>query len=297
MRILFHNYSNEVTTEPLYLFQAFKQSGLDAHIWADRRVSAFDVFDTVQPNVFVSHYRNITPDVMKYLDQAPQISLVLNVTGISEAQMKDVEAYLTAKNITVPFVFTNEFSYKPRPYTKFKCERLYPAFDLFRIRQHTAAPLCKEAVLSIEYDDFLKEELSKRDVYHLVQVTEGDKDENFDLRVNASSIQELSQYYHNFALVGNTDFVSSQLFFDLNFNAHNISVRVSDDENFSKFLTDIFVDEEALDDMERQVKNQLKSRHTPFHRAATLCKYLKFKDGMSQVERVKGQLGQMLENL
>lgn len=297
MRILFHNYSNEVTTEPLYLYQAMKQSGLDAHIWADRRMSAFDVFDRVQPNVFVSHFRNITPDVMKYLDQAPNISLVLNVTGISESQMKDVEAYLTAKNITVPFVFTNEFSYKSRPYTKFKCERLYPAFDLFGVRQHTAEPLCKEAVLAIEYDDFLQEELAKKEVYHIVQVTEGEKNEHFDLRVNASSIQELAQYYHKFTLCGNTDLCSSQLFFDLNFNAHNITVQVEDDENFSKFLTDIFVDEEALDDVGRQVKNQLKSRHTPFHRAATFCKYLKFKDGMSQVERVKGQLGEMLENL
>lgn len=297
MRILFHNYSNEVTTEPLYLFQALKQSGLDAHIWADKRVSAFDVFDSVKPDVFVSHYRNITPDVMKYLDQAPNIKLVLNVTDISETQMKDVEGYLTAKGIEVPFVFTNHFSYNPRPVTKLRCERLYPAFDLFRIRQHNATPLCKEAILSTEYDDFLEEELGKKEVYHLVQVTEGEKDEHFDLRVNASSIQELAQYYHNFLLCGNTDFVSSQLFFDLNFNAHNITVHVSDEDNFNKFLGDIFVDGEAQKDIGRQVKNQLKSRHTPFHRAATFLKYLKARDEMSQVERVKTQLGPMLENL
>lgn len=297
MRILFHNYSNEVTTESLYLFQALKQSGLDAHIWADKRVSAFDVFDSVKPDVFVSHYRNVTPDVMKYLDQAPNIKLVLNVTDISETQMKDVESYLTAKGIEVPFVFTNHFNYKPRPVTKLKCERLYPAFDLFRIRQHTVPPLCKEAILSTQYDDFLKQELEKREVYHLVQVTEGDKDENFDLRVNASSIQELSQYYHNFTLCGNTDFVSSQLFFDLNFNAHNITVNVSDEDNFNRFLGDIFMDSGSVEDMGRQIKNQLKSRHTPFHRAATFLKYLKARDEMSQVERVKTQLGPMLENL
>lgn len=297
MRILFHNYSNEVTTEPLYLFQALRQSGLDAHIWADKRVSAFDIFDRVKPDVFVSHYRNITPDVMKYLEQAPNINLVLNVTDISEAQMKDVEAYLTSKNIKVPLVFTNNFSYKPRPFTKFKCERLYPAFDLFRIRQQPETVLCKEAVLSLEYNDFLEEQLKDKDVYHLVQVTEGEKNEHFDLRVNASSIQELAQYYHKFTLCGNTDLCSSQLFFDLNFNAHNITVQVEDDENFNKFLSDIFVDGDTEGDIGKQIKNQLKSRHTPFHRAATFCKYLKAKDEMSKVETVKTQLGPMLENL
>lgn len=297
MRILFHNYSDETTTEPLYLFQALQKSGIDAHIWADRNVSAYDTFDKVKPDVFVSNFRNITPDIMKYLEQAPNISLVLNVTDISDSQMKGVEDYVKEKKIKVPFVFTNSFGYKPLPKTELKCERIFPAFDLFRVRPAGAAPVCKEAVLSKSFDGHLEKQLTDKEVYHLIQVTDGEKDTNFDLRVNASSIQELAQYYKSISLVGDVDFCSSQLFFDLNFNANNVTVRVEDEENFDKFLLNIFKDAKSEEQMGRQIRQQLKSRHTPFHRAATFLKHLKYKDGMEQVEQVKGQLPNMLKDL
>jgi len=298
MKILFHNYSDEITTEPAYLFQALQKSGLDAHFWSDRNVGAYDTFDQIQPDVFVSNFRNITPDIVKYLEQSPRINLVLNVTGISDAQMQEVEGFLEAKKIDVPFVFTNSFSHKPLPKTRLKCERIFPAFDLFRVRQGVAVDLvCKEAVLSREFNGHLEKQLAKKEVYHLIQVTEGEKDANFDLRVNASSIQELSQYYKEVSLVGDTDFCSSQLFFDLNFNAHNISVTVEDQENFTKFLSTVFKEDESNEDLALQIKDQMKARHTPFHRAATFLKHLKFQDGMLQVENVKGQLPAMLKEL
>lgn len=296
MRILFHNYSNETTTEPLYLFQALQKSGIDAHVWADQNVSAFDIFDQIKPDVFVSSFRNITPDIIKYLEQTPNISLVLNVTDISENQMKDVEVSLKSKKIKIPFIFTNSFEYKPLPETRIKCERIYPAFDLFRVRPKTQEPICKEAVLSRSFDGHLEKQLVDKEVYHLIQVTQGEKDENFDLRVNVSSVQELAQYYESLFLVGDADFCSSQLFFDLNFNADNVTVRVEDEDNFYKFLSTVF---EATETWvtPMQIKQQLKSRHTPFHRAATFMKHLKDEDGVAAVERVKSQLPEMIKEL
>jgi hypothetical protein len=110
-------------------------------------------------------------------------------------------------------------------------------------------------------------------------------------------MQDLFKYYRKWSLVGDADFCSSQIFFDLNFNVHNIVVAAEDGENFDKFLEEIFEDKDSGEDIGVQIKNQLKLRHTPFHRAATLMKYLKFKDGMSQVEHVKTQLSDMLKGL
>jgi len=299
MRILFHNYSDELTTEPLYLFQALEKSGLDAHIWANRNVSAFDTFDQVKPDVFVSNFRNVTPDIVKYLNQNSNIDLVLNVTGCSEAQMVGIEDHLKLNNIKCPFVFVNSFENKPLPKTKFKCERIYPAFDLFRVRPQKPNPDCKEAILSQSFDDHLEKELEGKEVYHLIQVTEGEKDENFDMRVNASSIHELAQYYKSFTLVGDVDFCSSQLFFDLNFNAKNVTVKFEDKEGFDKFLSTVFKDGDtkSAEEMSNQIKQQIKARHTPFHRASTFMKHLKDKEGVLQVDRVKDKLPEMLKDL
>jgi hypothetical protein len=298
MRILFHNYSNEITTEPLYLFQALQKSGIDSHVWNNPNESAFDTFDKVQPDVFVSSFRTVTPDILKYLKQNPKIDLVLNVTGCSAAQMNGVEEALKFNNIKSPFVFVNSFEYKPLQKTSLKCERIYPAFDLFRIAPKQNEPICKEAILSVSYDNHLEEQLASKEVYHLIQVTDGEKGEEFDLRSNVSSVQGLSQYYKSFSLVGDTDFCSSQLFFDLNFNANNISVNVEDKENFDKFLSSIFKDDgSSVREISSQIKQQLKARHTPFHRASTFMKHLKDKDGAIQVDTVKNQLPELLKDL
>jgi len=298
MKILFHNYSNETTTEPAYLCAALQKSGVDAKLWSDPRTSAFDAFDLTQPDVFVTSYQTITPDILKYIElNNKKIDLVLNVTGVSDAQMEDIESVIKNLKINVPLVFINSFSYKKRPKTSLKCERLFPAFDLFNIRRTDEKALCEEAVLATKPSEKLTEVLSKKRVYHLVQITNGKKDEEFDIRANAPSMQDLFKYYRKWSLVGDADFCSSQIFFDLNFNVHNIVVAAEDGENFDKFLEEIFEDKDSGEDIGVQIKNQLKLRHTPFHRAATLMKYLKFKDGMSQVEHVKTQLSDMLKGL
>jgi hypothetical protein len=298
MKILFHNYSNETTTEPAYLCAALQKSGVDAKLWSDPRMSAFDAFDLTQPDVFVTSYQTITPDILKYIElNNKKIDLVLNVTGVSDAQMEDIESVIKNLKINVPLVFINSFSYKRRPKTSLKCERLFPAFDLFNIRRTGEKALCEEAVLATKPSEKLTEVLSKKRVYHLVQITNGKKDEEFDIRANAPSMQDLFKYYRKWSLVGDADFCSSQIFFDLNFNVHNIVVAAEDGENFDKFLEEIFEDKDSGEDIGVQIKNQLKLRHTPFHRAATLMKYLKFKDGMSQVEHVKTQLSDMLKGL
>ena len=53
MKILFHNYSSSTSTEPLYLHNALQKCGVESVIWGDPNMSAYDVFDTTKPDVFV----------------------------------------------------------------------------------------------------------------------------------------------------------------------------------------------------------------------------------------------------
>lgn len=298
MTILFHNYSNGISTEPAYLASALQKCGINAQLWSDPRVSAFDVFDSVQPDVFITSFLTVTPDILKYLEcSTRKIDLVLNVTGVSDAQMENIESVIDAKNLNVPLVFTNHFGHKKQPKTKLKCERIYPAFDLFAVRRGLNKPVCREIVLASSDSEFLQSEIAKKNVYHLAQVTNGEKEEAFDFRVNSPSIQGILGRYENCTLVGDADFCSSQLFFDTSFNSTSVSVSTDNRDDFDKFLSEVFVDSGNQEDISVQIKHQLKVRHTPFHRAGTLLKHLKMKDGLSQVEHVKGQLGDILKEL
>ncbi len=296
MKILFHDYSGELTTEPRYLTVALQHCGVDAHLWNDSRISAFDIFDTLQPEVFISHYTMITSDIVKYLEQNNQIQLVINAAGMSESQIADFEKFVTAKNLNVPFVFTNSLSENPK--TNIRYERILPAFDLFAIqRSEYVKPLCPRAIFAKTHDDSVQHEIKDGGVYHLVQFTNGEIDSKFDIRSNAVSAHELYKKYNSFTLVGDMDFCSSQLFFDLTVNAPNVVVKTDDTETFEKFLVEIFNDTGSKEDMALQIKNQMKSNHTPFHRATTLMKHLGDEEMTAKVEVMQGHFPDAIKEI
>lgn len=298
MRILFHNYSNELTTEPLYLSNAMRQCGLDVTLWVDPSISAYDAFDMNKPDVFITHAYSVTPDIFKYLGESKKIDLVLNVTGLSDVQVSDIEKYCDHEGVKCPFMFTNHFSLKGRnktPDIKTKFHRVYPAFDLFLSNPIDKPKIISEGVISQHNDEQLQSVIKDKEVYHLIQVTNGEREDGFDLRTNATSLKGLYPVYNKLTVVGDANFCSSQLFFDLNYNTHNISISCHDETAFFDFLSEAFENIDTGEDIKLQVREQIKNRHTPFHRAATLCKHLKAKDEMAKVERAKSQLSELLK--
>ncbi len=109
MKLLTQNYSSHYTTEPFYLTECFKRVGVDAHLWADSNVSAFDMFDTVNPDVFVGHFAYLTEDVVKYLSQNKNIKPVINVTGTNQQQLKGITDTFMSMGLESPILFSNNF--------------------------------------------------------------------------------------------------------------------------------------------------------------------------------------------
>lgn len=296
MKILLHDYSSELTTEPRYLTVALQHCGIEAHLWNDSRVSAFDMFDKTQPEVFVSHYTIITPDIIKYLEQHNQIQLVVNVTGMSDSQIVDFEKFVAEKNINVPFVFTNSFG-GTKPLTNLRYESIAPAFDLFAIqRSPYVEPLCPRAVFARKYNDAVEYEIKDGGVYHTVQFTNGDIDTPFDIRSNVMSAHELYKKYQSFTLVGDMDFCSSQLFFDMTINATNITVK-TDTVPFEQFLLKVFKDTNSEEDIALQIRSQIKNHHTPFHRAETLMSHLKNEEAAAHIREACGKLPDAIKEI
>jgi hypothetical protein len=315
MKILLHNYSSELSSEPAYLYHALNQCGVNVGIWADPNMSAFDVFDLFSPDVFVTHVENLSPDIVKYLQQNGKIELVLNATTMSDSQFSNMELFLKEKSLTVPLVFSNSLSFKPRPKTSLNLQQLLPAFDLFARLQRqvdpSILPLCKEVIVSQKYGKVLKEFLlqesltdavdNKKINYHLAQFTNGEKSEDFDIRANILSLQALFDMYQTISIAGPADFCLSQIFFDSAINAREMSIIADDKDNFHKGLDEIFTDTNLQsnnrDEIKAEIKKQVKQRHTPFHRAATLLKHLKNKDAMAKVEKFKESLPELLKDI
>lgn len=299
MKILFHNYSNSLSTEPAYLSQALNQCGVQAGFWGDPNLSAFDALDSAQPDVLISSRLTLTKDIMTYLAQT-NVELVLNITGVMPNQLKMMLDSLKSSQIKVPFVFSNSFDYVKLDTGDVKCHRIYPAADIFNL-QPPREPILDECIISPKFDENVENYVANLGPHHLLYLAEGKLIPPFDLVGGILNIRHLYQLYKKITVFGGADFCSSQLFFDANLRAHNTAFNVPQNEveNWNSVLKTCFVEDAGWDSENIQpvIKAQIKARHTPFHRAWTLMKHLKYKDGMQKVESVKNQLSGALKDI
>ena len=84
MKALIQNYASVDTTEPLYLSECLNSVGIETTTWKNQDVSAFDMFDLSNPNLFITHYNLVTNDIIKYLSGHQNIECILNITGASK---------------------------------------------------------------------------------------------------------------------------------------------------------------------------------------------------------------------
>lgn len=294
MKTLFQNYSSKLTTEPLYLHASLKNCGIDAEIWSDPNVSAFDILDLYQPDAFVAHWTGFSNDLVTYLSGNKKIETALNVTGADDNLLPRIVETLESSNINVKFLFTNDVFNTKTSVGNYKLHNIFPAADIFSIRRGTVPQI----QFGFVYDDFsenLKKLVGEKEVYHLLYV--GDKEENeSDVSVDAMNLSNLYGLYDTIFLVGEEKLYGSQIFFDATLNSKKVQVACTDQEKFSKLLTKVFncdLEDEG-DDVAYQVKQQIKTRHTPFHRAWTLMKYFKNEDAQSKLVQAKDNVANML---
>lgn len=294
MRILFQNYSNSLSSEPLYMHNALRQCGIESHLWSDPNVSAFDALDTVKPDVLVCHYRNITNDVVTYL-KTNKLDLVINATGATESQLKSIAEVFKETGTNVPFIFSNS-AVDIMPKVGLRTEQILPAADIFNIQPKSGRPHEIEAVVSNDFSENVKNMIGEMGVYHLLYVTDGELNPTFDLRVTAMSLTRLFNVYKKISLVGDKDLCLSQMFFDMVLAGVNMQIKCSDQPSFNKFLNTVFKESDT-DNIPSEIKNQIKTKHTPFHRAGRLLKFLKHTDGVNNVEKAKNQLPELLKDI
>ena len=120
------------------------------------------------------------------------------------------------------------------------------------------------------------------------------------LWTNITSLPNIAGFYKEILLEGDADFCTSQLFLDLTVRGVEVGVYSHEMDKFHKFIDEVFVEahtENVEHAIRNQMKEQLKARHTPFHRAATFMKHLKDQDAVKSIDRIKAQLPEGLKSL
>ena len=91
MKTLIQNYTSSISTEPMYIERCLLECGQEAQLWANPGLSAFDAFDSSNPDLFITHYSFLTQDIVKYLSSKRNISMALNITGAGKQEIEKIE--------------------------------------------------------------------------------------------------------------------------------------------------------------------------------------------------------------
>ena len=293
MRILLHNYTSIISTEPMYLARSFELTDHQVHLWNDPNMSAFDMFDSFKPDLFISHFQFVNDDCMKYLSQNKNIQLVLNCTGATTEQLKVIESNILENNINCPFLFTNAGAVLPYPKTeKIKMESILPGLDVFLPPEVLPEYKLDLGVVALEPNETIDKVVKDKDTYHVMKLTNSnERDKHFDMPVNILNLRSLYSKYKEVTFATPMSIIFSQLFYEATFYADKLSFKLQEDEQplFDKFLTQVFK-EQQTEDIAEALKSQIKSNHTCISRTARLCKFLKDSDTKLKLEKMRGTL-------
>jgi hypothetical protein len=292
MKILLDNYNDLYSTEASSIHQCLVRAGVDAHLWENKNISAFDAFDQISPDVFVTSYMMLSEDVLKRLS-GTKISVVIKVEGITENGAADLENTLKEHNIKCAFVYYN-FK-KPAGFSDTKTVQIMPAADIF-IPSIEGGRKIPCAVISD--GDFKTSQYTE--VYHKIGMSM-EPVSDADITMNIIDINRCAAMYDNVELCGsNQNLVCGQLFFDMTLKVSGkciIDITEENKELVAPFMKDVFPDlPEKPEDAKRYVLSTIFSKHTCINRAERLMQNLKFEEACVNLRKLQESLRINLQN-
>ena len=216
MKVLIQNYTTNSTTEPLYISECVNSvDGCEAAVW-NKNVSAYDMFDIVEPDLFITHLSLLTPDIIKYLSQNKSISAIFNVTMVEQMHVDQLDSMVSENKIQCPFFFTNQPKILNRLRQKnIKLVSIMHGADIFLSQQQPVGfdyDIELGIVSNYEVGDRFKDLVDNFNSYHYLtqntKLTEG-----FDISIPVMQMYSLWNKYRKIVITMD-DMYLPQSFFD-----------------------------------------------------------------------------------
>ena len=292
MRTLIQNYTSALSTEPMYIHKCLSECGYEASLWSNPQTSAYDAFDMHQPDVFITHYKFLTNDIVNYLSKKRQIKMVLNISGASQSDMDTIENIVQSNNINIPLAFTNLYESNNNVRMKnIKCINLYPAADIFLAPAPTPDYNLQACVISIQKNDLVTEAIENKETCHIFSLNP----ERSDYADMSLDVTVLSSFYHKYdevILADDVNLVTSQILFDSILKSKKVTLRVPENQQqlLDSILASLFIEDSSKSDMSDLIRGQIKRRHNCFKRTARLFRALKIEDVSKKLEGISDKL-------
>lgn len=106
MKFLVENYASFQDTQALYLAKYLNKDGHDAFLWNKNTSSLYDVFDENNPEYYITQVQILSKDFAHYFNNVnSNLKLLLNVSGLNQTQIYEVETLILNSGLNCPFFF------------------------------------------------------------------------------------------------------------------------------------------------------------------------------------------------
>lgn len=274
MKVLISDYSSEHTTEPLYINATLNSIGCKSTLWP-KNMSAFDVFDITKPDIHITHFQNITKDLAIYLEQSStKIDLIINITGITQDQLKDFESALAQHRIVPTLFFVNYYDHGLQS-RKTNIQSILHGADVFLSTEPQQYSV-ENAIIVNNLNQFQP----IGETYHYITNIGGDLSKEVDIALPVGRLTHLYQNYQNIVFKY-FDKEIPQLFFDAAYHNESVCFDLSDRVFLNSQMKKLFGDENLCDISNIDSKNvtsKIKQKHTCLHRVKSLLSQLPAKE-------------------
>lgn len=292
MKLLIQNYSNSCSSQPMYLNECLSRVGADSSIWnMNDPVSVYDKLDSERPDVILTSFQTMHQDLISYLTGNSRTKLVIDITGIDQNILNNLETLIVNQKIECPFYISQDYKFLSKVKSDSrKIVNILPSFDIFAAKTAIPDYNIEAAIVSNRTSDKFTEACSMYQTYHKIIMADN-PDLDFDLQANVLNMNALYDKYQEVVAVGDVNFTCSQIFFDGFMKSKKLTVRVPEEQKelFNQVLATLFYEEEGKQGLD-DIKEQIKRHHSCFNRASQLAKEL----GEEQVSKTLLDLAKQL---
>lgn len=290
MRTLIQNYSTAISSEPFYTCNALLAVQSEAILWADGNISAFDMIDSANPDVFITHALYLTDDILKRLANS-DIDLVLNITSVSTEDIAHVESLLKKNNIKCPFMFTNQMVGEYSKPENYEVHEISPCADIFLPKREIPDYHLPELIVFSRDNENVERATKDKEVYHTASFGEG-----FDIQADVVSLASFYDRYDKVTIADDLTICLSQLFFDATLRSNALSIEVTDDQRqvFNGVIGKLFDGDEPEEKGSIQdfIKGKIRKDHTCVNRVTEIAKHLGDADLSQKLETLSRQIAE-----
>jgi hypothetical protein len=252
MKFLISNYINHWNTEALYFNAGLNLIDGVESIIMDNQRSVYDNFDSVHPNVFITHLSQISKDTVSYLKHN-NIQLIINVNGIPKDAIDNASTVLSSEKLSPIFFGEEDIKIDGSKYF-----RVLSAADTFLSYGNKEYSIQKLIFVN-NPDDILDMD----GTYHYATINQEIANQ-VDLFLPISSLNSLFGNYDEIIFKGGS-YIGTQLIFNAIYSGTKVFFETKDSNDLEK-IDSIFKGQKLL--------SSVKNKHTGLHRLKSFLSQL-----------------------